>query len=78
MRLSTRNRSLRVITVICCLFAMPIFSFPTSPAEAYVESGCTCKLAGLDYSDGACVNGQSCVCNYYETGCVCKWISSGC
>lgn len=78
MLLSTRYRLLRAITVLTCLVAMLIFSLQISPAEAYVESGCTCKFASVDYSDGACLNGQTCVCNFSETGCICKWITSGC
>ena len=79
MRLLGRIRSPRVLAVVFCVFAMPIFSFPTTSTEAYVESECVCRFAGLAYSDGACLNNQTCVCNYPETGpCVCKWIASNC
>jgi hypothetical protein len=75
MSLATRIRLLAVLALTLCVFAMPIF---TSPTEANVASACVCKFGGFDYSDGACLNGQTCVCNYSETGCICKWISSGC
>lgn len=79
MGLPNRIRMPRVLAVILCVVAMPIFSFPTPPAEAnVVESACVCKFAGFDYSDGACLNGQTCVCQYSESSCICKWVTSNC
>jgi hypothetical protein len=56
MSLATRIRLLAVLALTLCVFAMPIF---TSPTEANVASACVCKFGGFDYSDGACLNGQT-------------------
>ena len=64
----------RVIATSACLTALATYAL-FAPAPAY-SAACECKLAGLYYSEGACVGNQSCQCIHFENGaCSCKWLN---
>ena len=75
----------RVIATGTCLVALAVYSaFDPTPSRAGVAPicaeggcGCECSLSNKKYSEGACVNNQTCMCIHGDNACPCSWVT-GC
>lgn len=65
----------RLIATVACLAALTAYG-TLEPATSSASGACYCKYAGANYSEGACVGNQRCICTYTETGCsICRWFN---